>query len=383
MVKISAYYPNYFVDRGIAHACYNIIKGMESEECQVRLKGVSSDPEIYNDKFYSDIIPQWSKSLVYKIFSDPAIYKMSESIFLRLLQDVDFVYLWPGISLSTYKIIKRRGYKIIYEGVNTHEANSKAILDIEYAALKLPISHGVTAKKVIEESAKLELSDYIYSCSPIMTASMLTNGVPKSKILQTSYGLSRSSILDNLDKKESDQPTFIFVGSICVRKGVHLLLEYWVKAKLNAKLELVGAIEEAIKPLVAEYLMNENIKHIPFTDDLSAIYKEADIFILPSLEEGSPLVMYMALGAGLPVITSPMGGGGVIVDNEDGFVIEPHDAEKWVECMRVLAESPDIRKKLTQNSKLKAQQYTWDVVAKKRLYILQEAEKLGKQISVK
>jgi glycosyltransferase involved in cell wall biosynthesis len=372
-MKISAYYANYFKDFGIAHACYYLMKGMQSKDVAVKLMGISSDPE-FNDAFYSDAIPKWSKSLVYRAFPDRVILNMAESIFSNSLKNADFAYLWPGISLETYKDIKSRGYKIIHECVNTHEAYSKTILDAEYKALKLPITHGVSAEKIADMTAKLELSDYIYSCSPIMTATMLSNGVAKSKILQTSYGLSPSAIFDRQHVVQSNQPTFIFVGSIGVRKGIHLLLDYWVKAKLNAKLKLVGAIEDAVKPLVTQYLSHENIEHIPFTSDLPSIYKNADIFILPSLEEGSPLVMYMALGAGLPVIVSPMGGGGVIVDNEDGFVVDPHDADKWIERMRQLAESAECRAHLSRQSKVKATHYVWDAVAKDRLQSLEKAE---------
>ena len=372
-MKINAYYANYFRDFGIAHACYYLMRGMQSKDVSVKLMGISSDPE-FNDAFYSDAIPKWSKSLVYRAFPDRVILKMAESIFSKSLKNADFAYLWPGISIETYKDIKNRGYKIIHECVNTHEAYSKPILDAEYKNLKLPITHGVSAEKIADMAAKLELSDYIYSCSPIMTASMLDNGVPKSKILQTSYGLSPSAIFDGQHVAQSNQPTFIFVGSIGVRKGIHLLLDYWVKAKLNAKLKLVGAIEEAVKPLVTQYLSHESIEHIPFTSDLPSIYKNADVFILPSLEEGSPLVMYMALGAGLPVIVSPMGGGGVIVDNEDGFVVDPYDADKWIERMRQLAESAESRMRLSRQSKVKATHYVWDAVAKDRLQSLVKAE---------
>ena len=210
-----------------------------------------------------------------------------------------------------------------------------------------------------------------------MTAAYLDIGIPSSKLLKTSYGLSESAILGDLRPKhyvEPHMPTFIFVGSIGVRKGVHLLLEYWTKAKLNAKLKLVGSIEDALKPLVNQYLADDSIEHIPFTSDLPSIYKSADVFILPSLEEGSPLVTYMALGAGLPVIVSPMGGGGIVTDGEDGFIIDPYDENKWVECMRQLAESDELRQKLSANSKQKATNYVWDAVGTRRLNALIQAE---------
>ena len=161
-----------------------------------------------------------------------------------------------------------------------------AILDKAYTQLNFPFTHGVTTEKIIDESAKLALADYIFSCSPITTQSMLSNGISPHKLPQTSYGLSAQSIIDGVYSKEpipNKTPTFIFVGSISVRKGVHLLLDYWVKAKLNAKLQLVGIIEPAIMPLVEQYLKQDNIEHISYTFDLSNIYKNADVFVLPSL----------------------------------------------------------------------------------------------------
>lgn len=380
-MKISAYYPNYFKDFGIAHACYYLMKGMQSNQSEINLMGISSDP-VFSDSFYSDAIPNWSKSLVYKTLPDKVILKLAESIFANTLsKEVDFAYLWPGISLSTYQSIKSTGHKIIFEGVNTPAGNIKSILDAEYASLKLPATHGITQQSIDDELERIVLSDYIYSCNPIMRACFEGIGVPATKILDTSYGLSTSAILDVSSvnpRNQSQAPTFIFVGSIGVRKGVHLLLDYWVKSKLNAKLKLVGTIEAPLMPLVNKYLADERIEHIPFTPDLPSIYKNADVFILPSLEEGSPLVTYTALGAGLPVIVSPMGGGNVIVDGEDGFVIEPHDEAKWVESMRLLAEDAQLRDKLSKKSKQKALNYTWNVVGAARLNSLIKAE--GKSV---
>lgn len=380
-MKISAYYPNYFKDYGIAHACYNLIKGMQSNQSEISLMGISSDA-VFSDSFYRDAIPKWSKSLIYKALPDKAIFKMAESIFSRSLnKDVDFAYLWPGISLSTFQSIKNRGYKIIFEGVNTPAGNIKQTLDAEYASLKLPATHGITQQIIDDELERIGLSDYIYSCSPMMSACFQGIGVLKSKILDTSYGLSANAILNASSNKpynQSEPPTFIFVGSIGVRKGVHLLLDYWVKSQLNAKLKLVGTIEDSLKDLVNQYLADERIEHIPFTSDLLSIYKSADVFILPSLEEGSPLVTYMALGAGLPVIVSPMGGGNIVVDGENGFVIEPHNESKWVDNIRLLAEDAQLRQKLSKQSIQKALSYTWDVVGANRLDSLIKAE--GKSI---
>lgn len=375
-MKISAYYPNYFKDFGIAHACYYLMKGMQSNQTETSLMGITSD-SVFSDSFYRDAIPKWSKSLVYKTLPDKTILKLAESIFLNSLgKDVDFAYLWPGISLSTYQSIKNRGHKIIFEGVNSPAGNIKQILDAEYSNLKLPAAHGITQQYIDDELERIALADYVYSCNPMMRAYFEKIGVPKGNILDTSFGLRASAIFDAENLKPQNQsqpPTFIFVGSIGVRKGAHLLLDYWAKSKLNAKLKLVGTIEEALKPLVNQYLVDTRIEHIPFTSDLASLYKSADVFILPSLEEGSPLVTYLALGASLPVIASPMGGGNIIADGVDGFVIEPHDESRWIECMRQLAEDKQLRAKLSKHSREKALTYVWDVVGANRLESLLKA----------
>ena len=110
--------------------------------------------------------------------------------------------------------------------------------------------------------------------------------------------------------------------------------------------------------------------HIPFTDDLPSLYKQADVFILPSLEEGSPLVTYMAMGAGLPMLLTPMSAGGVVTNGVEGFVIEPHDANNWVNAMRKITEDSELRSRFAAAAKNKSSRYIWDTVAKQRLKLL-------------
>ncbi len=376
-MKINAYYPNYFFDTGIAGAAYHIVKGMQSPGNQIQLMGLASIPA-FNDVFYKNAIPGWAKSAIYKTLSEKLILNAAEAIFCKALKPNDIAYLWPNVSLEAYRRLKDRGCVIVHECVNTHQMHSKAILDKAYTELNLPLTHNVTSKQTELELAKLELVDFVYSCSTAVTESMVKNGISVDKILQTSYGLSSKAMLDNPDTErlsKNNQPIFVFIGSISVRKGVHLLLDYWVKAKLNAKLQLVGTIEGAIEPLVTEYLLQNNIEHIPFTDDLAGVYKNADVFVLPSLEEGSPLVTYMAFGAGLPLLVSPMGGGGVVEDGVEGVVIDPYDSDRWVKCLQNLAEDAELRAKFGAKSRLKAPYYLWDAVAKRRLDLIAAATK--------
>jgi glycosyltransferase involved in cell wall biosynthesis len=378
-LKLSAYYPIHFVDYGIAHVSYNLIKNMQSEELVSKLYGISSE-EGFVDKSYLNLLTGNKRKLAYKLFSHKQMLKICDFLYILNLNNdhATHAYLLPGTSLSVYKKLNAKGVSIISEAVNNLEIVSKKLLDFEYKRLNIIPSHGIEGKYLDEANEKLLLSNYIFSPSYVVTNNFISNGFADAKLLKTSYGLAQESILpiDVVLNKKNAIPNFIFVGSVGVRKGVPLLLDYWIKANANATLTLVGKVDKEIEGLLdAAIKQNSNIKHIKFTNDLISIYKNADVFILPSIEEGSPLVTYLALGAGLPVLASPMGAGG-IVDNEiNGLIKDVYDEDGWVESIKRLAEDFDLRKAMGLVARNKASDYLWESVAKSRMESLINIEK--------
>jgi glycosyltransferase involved in cell wall biosynthesis len=371
-MNIAAFYPNYFHISGIAYVALSVIEAMQTESTKLTLMGIASGTDL-SEPFYRNALPSWSKSMAYNLLTDAQIKRIAEFRFIKSINTSDIAYLWPATSLSLYQNLYARKHKIIIESVNTHQATSKAILDAEYAKLGLQTDHGITIEDGIIESSKLALADFIFSCSPAVTNSLLDVNTPRSKILETSYGLRKSDILlpqEMIGRSSDNEITAIFVGTIGVRKGPHLILEYWCKSNVKGKLRLIGHIEPEVRHLIEPYLKRSDIEHVPYTNDLKSIYKEADIFLLPSLEEGSPLVTYLALGAGLPCIVSPMGSGGIIDQGKEGYVINPENSQEWIESLKMASEDVSLRKELSKNSYMKAKDYLWSVVGHKRTQIL-------------
>ena len=310
-------------DGGPSYACHALLEAMHTAGFDVSLSCVSIKNNMHKP-FIHLTIPLWAKSLGYRLFSEDTLKKYTEWRYLRSYQDSDFAYLWPGTPINIYRAIKSRGGVLITENVNTHQATSKQILDTEYHRLGLIPAHDIDEKNIADESAKLELVDYVFSPSSEVTKSLLNADVPNNKILPTSYGCYENEILSPEEicgRDSRKELTAIFVGRIGIRKGVHLLLDYWAKAGVKGKLKLVGRFESSAMQLIEPYLQRNDIEHIPFTTDLRSVYLNADVLLFPSLEEGSPLVTYLALGAGLPSIVSPMGSGGVINNGHGGLVV--------------------------------------------------------------
>ncbi len=387
--RVRAYYPNYFADASISMVASRIVMSFNAEGTRADLMGFSSDPSMAKYKrtvaprdaehgdgtflppIYRDAFdPRIAWPLARRLFSVGRINALSERIFLSGLRKGDVAYLWPGASLGLYRAAKDRGCAVVGERINTLLGTSRDILDAEFRALGISPSHGITEDLIAEELECMSVCDYVFSPSPEVARSIAAAGVPDSKILRSSYGLRKSEVLDGASPRKR-RPTALFAGRICVRKGVHLLLSAWKEAAVDARLVIVGRIAPEIEEIFTEALRGmPDVEYREHVSDLTPLYRDADFFVLPSLEEGSPLVTYLALGAGLPSLVSPMGAGGVVEGGREGVVVDPHDSKAFAAAIRCMVEDADARAGMARAARERALEYTWDLVGRRRHELL-------------
>jgi len=374
-MRIYILYPNYFVDRAVTHTCLSIAKALNNAGTyEIYLMGIASNLA-NKPNYYHDAIPEVLQQVCLKLFNTNQLRSWTEFRFLLGLKKTDIVYLWPATSLNLFKKVKLKGCKVITENINCHQLTSKLILDTEFHRLNLEPSHTVTQNGIDIETNKLKLTDYAFSPSPEVSKSLIAANVPENKIITSSYGLTKAEILPIVfPKPPKDKLVFLFVvRKLQIRKGIHLLLDYWSKANISATLKIVGSIVPETEHLVKPYYNDPSIEFIPFQKNainLSNIFQQSDIFIFPSLEEGSPLVTYAALGAGLPSLVSPMGSGGIIRHKIDGYVLPPHNEDLWVTAIRDINNNEQRRNNLAISAWEHAHNFLWDKVGAKRSDIL-------------
>ena len=251
--------------------------------------------------------------------------------------------------------------------INCHRGTAKAILDEAYRRIGIPPRHTITEASVISEQNALNSSDYIFCANQMVENSLLENGLPHGKIISASYGWDPARFSGS--KKllsPSDDITLVFAGTISVRKGCHLLLDYWARSKVRGRLVLAGRIEDTIKDNFARLLGRDDVVVLDYVDDIASLYRSADIFVFPTLEEGGPQVTYEACGCALPVITTPMGAGRIVRHGQEGFVLDPYDADGWIDAIRNLAEHHQQRRAFGLSAKARAKKFEWNSVAHRR-----------------
>lgn len=366
--RVRAFYNNYCSGEAISHIALSLCRHMSDEHLDVRLLFTASD-RATRHAFTHDALPAWLQRPAYRFCPESCIRRFAQWRYVNWLAQGDIAYIWPGCDLKVYEALRSRGHTIVMERINTHRATSKSILDVEYQRLGLPPDHGITEAEIDLERRKTALADHLFCPSPLVLESFASERVPRHKLLLTSYGWDPTRIRPTPQAAPRDSGfTVLFVGRVCIRKGAHLLLQAWAKARIPGRLVLVGSLEPAVAKLCSALLSRSDVLYLGHTRDVAAVYRGADVFAFPTLEEGSPLVSYEALASGLPMLTSPMGAGEIVRDGVEGLIRDPHDEDAWSDALNIMARDSQLISRLARNARERSQAFTWHDVGQRRSY---------------
>lgn len=125
-----------------------------------------------------------------------------------------------------------------------------------------------------------------------------------------------------------------------------------------------GELEESIKELVKSLHVENNVFFCGLTDDVYSVMEKCDIFVLPSLFEGMPMTLIEAMGTGMPILASNVGGIPDMIENEKtGLLCEP-TVESIVEGLERLISSEKERKQFGENAVISSERFSADKMAK-------------------
>lgn len=272
------------------------------------------------------------------------------------------VVAYDSSARITFKAAKKLGVVCILDQVVGDIRYGSALLEKdsklypEFATTSISLEKEWAIKRCEDETS---LADLILVPSEYVKQTLIDNGVAKSKIEIVPYGSDITNINLKTRKKDNSKIRFMFVGHICQRKGVHYLLEAFSCFKTpNVELVMVGESFGEYKLLKKYSNLFTHIKPVIYSD-LIELYRTADVFVIPSLHEGSALVVYDALAAGLPVITT-FNTGSVVRDNEEGFIVPIRDTHSLFKKMELLSKDSKLRNEMSQKAIKRARLYTWE-----------------------
>ena len=176
------------------------------------------------------------------------------------------------------------------------------------------------------------------------------------------------------ERANSEELRVLFLGNVIYRKGLHTLLEAVKRLWSKVRVDVVGGL--TTEPTYAKqmrafietnHLSSSVFLHGPLDNQpLIDTYKQAHVMVVPSSYEGFGIVYLEGMGFGLPAIGTTIGAASeIITHGEDGYLVEPDDADTLAKHLNNLAMDRELLLKLSLNAiKRYKSQTKWDETAK-------------------
>jgi len=189
---------------------------------------------------------------------------------------------------------------------------------------------------------------------------------PKQKIDIIYNGVDIGKFKPLKTKKKNKKIVLISTGRLIKRKGYQYLIP--AIRNLDIKLQLIGDgnLTTELKQLVkqnkidVEFLGKKNHKEI------IKYLQKADVFVLPSLNEGMSNSILEAMACGLPIITTDTGGSKELIKG-NGFIVKKNNISELKDAMQKFIDNSKLIKQMGNKSRKLVEEMSWNNVADKYL----------------
>jgi glycosyltransferase involved in cell wall biosynthesis len=185
------------------------------------------------------------------------------------------------------------------------------------------------------------VTDRIVCVSDFEKSAAIAIGISENKCVVVQNGIADDKPSQSLPSQslEPRRLRVLFIGRFDRQKGFDTYLEVMSRFEDIADGYAVGGfiVNRAREVSIPA---NVEISGWKSRDDLDEIYRSADLLLMPSRADSSPLVAMEAMRAGLPVFASRVGGiPEIVIDGETGRLFDPTDIEQAADMIRSVSRT--------------------------------------------
>ncbi len=294
----------------------------------------------------------------------------AKSHYRRLLRENDYDLAHAFFGFPTgwlcYRTANKLPYIISLRGSDVPGRHAR--LQLGYKILA-PVFRGIWRNAAALVACSEGLKDRALRFLPSVSIDVIPNGVEIDRFYPAQSG------------ETGDTLRLLTVGRLSATKRVEMLVDaveilHTDGVKLHLTIAGGGQLEPQLKETVAGRNLGGIIEIAGRLDPevMPHVYRENDVFISATMQEGMSNAMLEAMASGLPIITTRCEGvEELIADN--GLVVESANTEKIAGAVRELAEDKQMRKRMAVAARSRAERFGWNDVALS--YIEQYRKVLG------
>lgn len=269
---------------------------------------------------------------------------------------------YAGESLLYGQAAKANGMRYAVHSQFCHPYVQNKLISDAYKSNGLKPPH-VSQLRLRRQLATLELADVIWCPSDFARRSLIENGVPDSKLFISHLGVDLNKF--TVPARPSYVGTefqILFVGSVSLQKGIHILLEALVEAEItNVSMVFNGNCTDAARKIIRKYSNRLVAKKIAIkidSGDPRRYHKTASVFVLPSVHDSYGIVVVEAMAAGLPVIVSDHAGAHEIVEHgENGWIFQSGSVYQLAKYLKIACKNPKLLSRFSRKSEMLSKRY--------------------------
>ena len=303
------------------------------------------------------------------------------------LPDHDVFFGYSYMSLEMLEIEKSKGVLTILDQIDPGPVEYHLVAE-EMSRHPELAGPGPAYPQAYYDRLKQEwdLADVIIVNSEWSRDGLIIAGVDAEKIevlplayegAQVQQGEGGGDGLINTESEARRPLHVLWLGQVNVRKGIHYLIE---AARLldgrNIHFDIVGPIginREAMKSTPANMTFHGAVSR----DRSAEYYRQADVFVLPTLSDGFAITQLEAMSYGLPVITTPHCGK-VVQDGKNGFVVPASDAKALAEAVSRFDQNRGLASRMSGDCREAVNEFSIDAYGDRLMEIIKRRSSLAR-----
>jgi glycosyltransferase involved in cell wall biosynthesis len=270
---------------------------------------------------------------------------MARNALSKVLPEVDGIFMHTTtLALMCVDYFRKKPTILSTDGTPSNKRNMRT-------------AYGLAEQSALREKGKRALYRNVYGTavglvgwSNWVKASFVEDyGYPEEDVAVIPPGVDLEQF--TAGDRSHELPRLLFVGGDFERKGGSLLLDVF-RRRLRGRAQLILVTRDAVKPEPGVQVHRDVKANSKALRDL---YATSDIFVLPTLADCFSLVCMEALAAGLPVVSTNVGGiPDIVLEGKTGRLLNPGDGEGLGDALESLVNQPQLRREMGERGRVDA-----------------------------
>lgn len=313
----------------------------------------------------------------YRVVGHKNAFWIHDVITAKLLKSIagsiDIVHAWPLGSRQTLKTARALGIPAVLERPNAHTRFAMEVVrrECQKMGVALPAGHehAYDEDTIHVEEEEYELATALLCPSDFVLRTFLEKGFERQRLVRHQYGFDeRVFCVSDRSRARSNGAglNMLFVGGCAPRKGLHYALSAWLASSAceQGRFVIAGEFVPGYREALSSMLSHSSIVVLGQRNDVADLMRQADVLVLPSIEEGSALVTSEARGCGCVLLVSEASGA-MCRHMHDSLVHEVGDVSALAEHMGRLDRDRSLLERLRVASLESIGDITWTAAARR------------------